>query len=503
MSAAEDASGEMLVDATDEQQDVTMESLPRKRNAFCAERHYAEQIMRENVEFRASAPCKLQSQRVNQVFFTHAQISDKFKSGNSLAKLLSDLRRGQVLPEADGRMQLQVCKLGGRLRSLNNRRLWVLKEYQRESNQKNPPQNRPQIGVSVNVHPLCKGTAKFIRDLCQHSPSGQAAALHPEAEEAHQTVDAIASARVEAGAVSDWALGEFADSRSRVSFRELTFVGAPAEPQEKRRRVSAQAAVQGGAELEKMRSTLSRPGVEAVKFAGQLYLLDSELGKALHAGAWQQEACPIVEDLRVIPLCPWTAKFVLANSSKSNGNTVRVRGAKAPEWPLERIVALLLELANALWQGPHASRIFRILGSSRLLGERCALISAGRSLSPQLAETVWPFLQRLVKLQPQKLEAVLPVCRYLCKSMQSTVDDRLAQLFQLLTSAAAALGDACEDARDASWHYLPLVPSRAELRSLMVVRTKPGGPLSKQQGQGSFFCKTLHFGKNCFFHEVP
>ena len=45
--------------------------------------------------------------------------------------------------------------------------------------------------------------------------------------------------------------------------------------------------------------------------------------------------------VRVIPLCPMTAKVVLANSSRNDGQNVRVRGRveAGDEWPIDRIVA--------------------------------------------------------------------------------------------------------------------------------------------------------------------
>lgn len=48
------------------------------------------------------------------------------------------------------------------VRSVNNRRLWVLKEFQAELKKTSDP-----VEVAVILHPLCKGTAKFIMEFCE------------------------------------------------------------------------------------------------------------------------------------------------------------------------------------------------------------------------------------------------------------------------------------------------------------------------------------------------
>ena len=80
-----------------------------------------------------------------------------------MTQLVSDFRRGRVSPVQDDRLRLQVFELSGRVRSVNNRRLWVLKKYQ-ELLRLN---TSDIIQVAVNLHSICKGTAKFIDGLCE------------------------------------------------------------------------------------------------------------------------------------------------------------------------------------------------------------------------------------------------------------------------------------------------------------------------------------------------
>lgn len=55
-----------------------------------------------------------------------------------------------------------------------------------------------------------------------------------------------------------------------------------------------------------------------VEFQDGLYIADRKLGQALHAVQLEQKERFCVK-IRVIPLCPHTAKVVLANSSQKPG----------------------------------------------------------------------------------------------------------------------------------------------------------------------------------------
>ncbi|CAK8999471.1 NFX1-type zinc finger-containing protein 1 [Durusdinium trenchii] len=220
--------------------------------------------------------------------------------------------------------------------------------------------------------------------------------------------------------------------------------------------------------------------LDVVEFQDGLYIADRKLGQALHAVQLEQKERFCVK-IRVIPLCPHTAKVVLANSSQNNGDSVKIRGTlqDGDEWPLDRIVLLLLELALAVCDSPRASQIFGILASGRLLGERSALITSIRSkkrLSQKILQKSWPFLQQLMNLAPSKFDTALPICRYLCKASQGSTPAeaispfaglRLRQLLSLVSAASSRLSTGAP--QDVCWNCMPLVPSALELKSLKIL----------------------------------
>ncbi|CAK9052477.1 unnamed protein product [Durusdinium trenchii] len=215
----------MEVDAT--ATPSTSRSVKRHELVF---RKFAEEVMRQNEDLRPRLPSKRCQMSVGQVFFTHGEVSPQFRNGDTLTQLVSDLRRGRVLPSQDDRLRLEVFRLKQRVRSVNNRRLWVLKEFQKEHSEST-------VEVCVNIHPLCKGTAKFIADLCECTPVSSEVAAHPDTLAAQATLKDIAAERNCSNA-PPWALEDRAELRSHVAVDELQFAGqrAGSVAQRKRRR---------------------------------------------------------------------------------------------------------------------------------------------------------------------------------------------------------------------------------------------------------------------------
>ena len=324
--------------------------------AFCAERYYADLIVSEN-DLDAS-PYDVDKMLIEDIYYTHAEVSDHFGDGSSLEKLRGDLLRGNILAATTDSLQLNVCKWRGRWRSLNNRRLRVLKDFE-ASQRQGQPSFRGE--VQVRKRPLCKGTAAFIHSLCQEerlTGGGQQSTVHPDAEQARKTLSHIVNASLgnkDDGFYRGWAQCEFAESRM-MPINQLTFAGAS----HRQRQTTAQAARPvakrstemdfGQTQLERARQGLLV--IDTVKFSGKTYFADQNLGKRLHAFQ-RQTGERFVVKTRLIPLCPWTAKMVLANSSRNNGDSVQSIGSLGDEWSLTRIVRLLVNLANALSQEPN------------------------------------------------------------------------------------------------------------------------------------------------------
>merc|ERR1712008_134112 len=111
---------------------------------------------------------------VNDVYFTHSEISRRFGSGRHeglpIETLVDDLARGAVNSED---LELVAGRLNGRLHSINNRRLWALRKFQ---------ESRPNgevLKVRVQVpKKLCGFTAKFI-GACSTVNNGDSVQLRP------------------------------------------------------------------------------------------------------------------------------------------------------------------------------------------------------------------------------------------------------------------------------------------------------------------------------------
>lgn len=207
----------------------------RRRNHF---RKVAEDVLHEGEHLRAGADFQRKKMRVNEVFFTHGEVSAQFRNGGTLTQLLGDLRRGRVLPTMDDRLRLDVFKLNGKVRSVNNRRLWVLKEFQAELEKTSDP-----VEVAVNLHPLCKGTAKFIMEFCEDLMSAESMEVrsHPDVLAARQTLQYIQDAPEEYGIMDNWVFEKVAKEQRRVWLDDLTFVGQPPQATRKRRREEQEA----------------------------------------------------------------------------------------------------------------------------------------------------------------------------------------------------------------------------------------------------------------------
>merc|ERR1719223_2683948 len=93
---------------------------------------------------------------IEEVFFSHYKISNVFGSGahrgQPIESLVNSLQSGSV-QSTD--LLLKAVLFQGRVHSVNNRRLWALKEFQ----QRFPEQN---VKVSVRIYKPDATTAKFI-----------------------------------------------------------------------------------------------------------------------------------------------------------------------------------------------------------------------------------------------------------------------------------------------------------------------------------------------------
>eukprot|EP00435_Cladocopium_sp_Y103_P053980 s593_g17.t1 len=441
---------------------------PKRHDVF---KTIAEEVVHENEKWRKHLPFQQQQMKVSEVFFTHGEVSAQFRNGDTLTQLVSDLRRSRVLPSKDDRLRLEVFELKQRVRSVNNRRLWVLKEFQREVKDSD-------VEVAVNLHPLCKGTAKFLADFCASLTEVTEVVNHPEMFLASQTLQDILA---EAGS-RPWVLQDHAEMRSRVALDDLKFAGQQRVPARKRRREwrENQEEIEGAQCKSSCISDSDRGlaqklcrgegRLDVVDFRGDLYTADRRLGETLHQ-LQQERKERFCVNVRVIPLCPSTAKVVLANSSQNNGDSVNIRGSLQYGWPLDRIVSLVLELALALATSPRAREVYATLAKSRMLGERSALIKAIRSKqrwSQQVLKNSWPFLQQLMKLAPSKFNAALPICTYLSNADGQT-PEAAVQLLSLLSTASKRLSGSEDAADEVPWNCMSTVPSEVELKSLQIL----------------------------------
>ena len=71
---------------------------------------------------------------VQGISFTHSSISTRFLHGTAAGKdvetLVEDLRRGRVDPMSHPDLVIDAVRYGGRVHSLNNRRLWALQQHE-------------------------------------------------------------------------------------------------------------------------------------------------------------------------------------------------------------------------------------------------------------------------------------------------------------------------------------------------------------------------------------
>eukprot|EP00928_Gymnodinium_smaydae_P091907 TRINITY_DN7566_c0_g1_i1.p1 TRINITY_DN7566_c0_g1~~TRINITY_DN7566_c0_g1_i1.p1 ORF type:complete len:478 (-),score=61.02 TRINITY_DN7566_c0_g1_i1:101-1534(-) len=100
------------------------------------------------------------------VGFTHDTIRPVFGDGRSVQHMVEDLGAGRLDPRTHSNLVLDVVRFKNGLRSLNNRRLWALREHQRrltrsESRKGHRRQAKP-VMIRVRVFDLCPLTAKFF-----------------------------------------------------------------------------------------------------------------------------------------------------------------------------------------------------------------------------------------------------------------------------------------------------------------------------------------------------
>lgn len=105
-----------------------------------------------------SAP-EVRAVPVDSVRFSHNEIRTQFAngehSGANVTDLIADLDAGRVDP-CDSRLQLKVVRYHGELVSINNRRLFALREHQKTRKAGHT------VFISVLILPLCPVTAKFV-----------------------------------------------------------------------------------------------------------------------------------------------------------------------------------------------------------------------------------------------------------------------------------------------------------------------------------------------------
>jgi len=92
---------------------------------------------------------------VKEINFSQDTIAKNFKDGRTFDELLRMLRKGTVDPMRTRFLKLEVYFKDRRLYTLNNRRLWCLKEYQKEQPERN-------VRVRVSVKPLPEVADKIL-----------------------------------------------------------------------------------------------------------------------------------------------------------------------------------------------------------------------------------------------------------------------------------------------------------------------------------------------------
>merc|ERR1719198_1159155 len=69
-------------------------------------------------------PHSIEMLEVDSISFTHDSIAPRFRDGRALEDLVEDLKAGRVDAGQHPNLVLDVVRVGGTYRTLNNRRLW-------------------------------------------------------------------------------------------------------------------------------------------------------------------------------------------------------------------------------------------------------------------------------------------------------------------------------------------------------------------------------------------
>ncbi|CAK0833418.1 unnamed protein product [Prorocentrum cordatum] len=357
----------------------------------------------------ADLPCQSQELSVSQVFFTQGDISPKFGAGGSFATLIGHLLQGKITLR-DPRLELMVVRLGGRYRSLNNRRLYNLKQFQKDCCP------HEDIKVPARVYKLCRVTARVILSFCL----ARKVSMIRARQAALETI--VADADAHARAVESTA--------TRVQLGGVLFLG--------------------------LHLGLDSPHPLVAIVDGAVVALDDA-----HCG-WKsaRSSAGGYVQARAHPLCPLTMKFLRHCSSENDGVRVAVRlKTVTADWVLSRMFGAALELARRL-RAPRVLEAF-----SAALGPPA--LAALREDPGGLAEPVVDFCGQLARSCPQAAQAACPVLHGLLAAGRLPAD-RLFGLFEALASSRA-----WQHSGAVRWRHTPAVPSCREVGEALAGVARP------------------------------
>ncbi|CAK0793861.1 unnamed protein product [Prorocentrum cordatum] len=401
----------------------------------------AVQVRDETKAERDDVPYERGRVAIDELRFTHAVISGKFRDGRAPEDLLGELKRGRVALD-DDRLTLDVVRFRGSYWSLNNRRLWVLKRFQQEYLFARLKQERSAT-VPVRIFRPCRLTASFILAVSalRSADGPQASRVRSLLRELARDPEARAPRQPPAG----WGLPSAEERQAAPSSGQRGEAGEESERvwvRFGRQAYQAYAVV----EPQATPGEPPQPGA-AVRALGAR-------GRSQAAGS-----------LRA--LCPVTAKLVLAHSTENAGDSVQMR----PQLPRsasngESSLHALVQVAMAA-----AACCGRLLGTAA----RDALAAAAEALlTPEESSPALQLLQRsaLARVAPSHANLAAPLLREAALGLDphggaarhqaaARLAVQLAELYEQVTRPL--LHPALAASQHRPWHRLLLVPERFEL----------------------------------------